>query len=700
MAVTSSQSLAIGYSQYSIEFNLPPATLFRRHLYNNNGAGGYTFRYNTEFNTLSGGAARKSFERALNSWRCATEVNFIIGDSTILDETIQDGTNNVRFDNGNEMPASVGAQTYSYFDDCANIVLYATHIIEIDLVFNDAFPELGYTWEFGPALPSGTELDFESIALHELGHAGALGHVISAPEVLHYSIGPAEAKRTLSANDIAGGTFVHAQSTGNGSWCGNNPMTDYRQVKYVNIAGTGNKSGDSWAYAYKYLQDALSAVTTCVDTIYVAAGSYYPDEGVGYTNGTQTHRFTLSSPVVVMGGYNAATGVRNLATTQSTLSGDIDQNSITDANNSQNVVRISGTATLDGFNIERGYADAASGEGRDGGGLYVSANGVIRNCVFRNSNALGRGGAVFQSGSSPQFTNCLFYGNLATVSGTAFHLAAGSANCTNCTIASNLQASSTSLKVDAGTHQFRNSIFWNNTSDMVITGGSVDVSYSNIQSASLPAGATGTNVLFNTNPLFVDIGNSNFSIVPCSPGTNTGNNAYNTTTIDILGNARLVGPTIDRGAFENTTGLPSTIVMNTADSGPGSLRMIIADACSGNTITFSNTLLNQTILLTGPQIDINKNLIIDGLGMDQLTISANGTHRHFNHLTGFTSTIKNLKLIEGNSGANAGNCITNQGNLTLQNIRLLRQAAAPNTIILSNTTVTGITTIGNQVFMQ
>lgn len=700
MAVISSQSLTITYSQYSVEFNLPPATLFKRHLYNNNGAGGYTFRYHTEFNTLSGGAARKSFERALNSWRCATEVNFIVGDSTTLDATVQDGTNNVRFDNGNEIPSGVGAQTFSYFDDCANIVLYATHVMEIDLVFNDAFTEFGLTWEFGPDLPSATELDFESIALHELGHAGALGHVISAPEVLHYSIGPAESKRVLSANDIAGGTFVHAQSTGNGAWCGNNPMTDYRQVKYVNIAGAGNKSGDSWAYPYKYLQDALSAVTTCVDTIFVATGSYYPDEGVGYTNGTQTHRFTLSSPVVVMGGYTAATGVRNLATTPSTLSGDIDQNNMTDANNSQNVVRISGTATLDGFNIERGYADAASGEGRDGGGIYVSSSGFIRNCVFRNSNALGRGGAVFQSGGSPSFTNCLFYGNTATGSGIAMHLTTGSVNCTNCTMASNTQAGLTALKSDNGTHLFRNSIFWNNTADISITAGSVDVTNSMLQSGSLPAGATGTNVLFNTNPLFVDMGASNFSIVPCSPGTNTGNNAYNSTTIDILGNARLVGGTIDRGAFENTTGLPSTIVMNTADSGAGSLRTIIADACSGNTITFSNTLLNQTILLTGPQIDINKNLIIDGLGMDQLTISANGTHRHFNHLAGFTSTIKNLKLTEGNSGANAGNCITNQGNLTLQNILLLRQAAAPNTIILSNTTVTGITTIGNQVFMQ
>ena len=698
MAVTSSQSLSITYSQYSVEFNLPPATLFRRHLYNNNGLGGYTFRYFTEFNSNT--PARKSFERALNSWRCATNVNFIVGDVSPIDATVQDGTNNVRFDNGNEIPASVGAQTYSYYDDCANIVLFATHIMEIDLVFNDAFD--GLTWEYGPDLPTGTEVDFESIALHELGHAGALGHVISAPEVLHYSIGPGESKRVLSANDIAGGTFVQAQSTGNGSWCGNNPMTNYRQIKYVNIATpvSAIQSGDTWGYAYKYLQDALAAVTSCVDTIYVATGIYYPDEGTGLTNNDQTLRFVLNSAVVLMGGYNATSGVRDLVTTPSILSGDIDGNATTDAANSQNVVRMSGTATLDGFYIERGYADAPSGEGRDGGGLYVSSSGFIRNTVFRNNNVLNRGGAVFQSGGSPQFTNCLFYGNTASVSGTALHLTTASVNCTNCTVASNTTTGISSLKVDNGTHLFRNSIFWNNTSDMVITSpGTVDLNNSMIQNASLPSGASGTNVLFNTNPLFVNMGGNNFSIVPCSPAVNTGNNAYNTTTIDVIGNARQIGGTIDRGAFENTAGVPSTIVTNTSDSGAGSLRYIIANACSGNTITFSAGLLNQTILLTGAQIELDKNLIIDGLGLDMLTISANGTHRHFNQNTGFTSTIKNLNLTEGNSGANAGNCISNQGILTLQNIRLIKQASAPNPITLT-TIPGGTTTVVGQVYVQ
>ena len=694
MSTTSSQSLAIGYSQYNIEYNVPPLSLFKVQLRNMSGIGGYTFRYHTELN--SNMPARKSFERALNSWRCAMEVNFIIGDVTSVDVVVQDGINVVRFDNGNEIPAGVGAQTLSYFDDCLSLIPPTIDIVEIDLVFNDAFE--GVTWEYGPDLPTGTEVDFESISLHELGHANCLGHVISTPEVLHYSIGPGEHKRVLSANDIAGGTYVHAQSTSNPANCGNNVMTDYRQVKYVDVGTTGIQSGDTWAQAYKYLQDALAVTTACVDTIYVAAGTYYPDEGAGLANNNQLLRFTLSTPVVVMGGYESATGLRNLSVNLTNLSGDIEQDGLTDAENSQNIVRMSSTATLDGFTIQRGYADAASGEGRDGGGIYVSASGTIRNCTFRNNIALGKGGAAYQSGGSPAFTNCQFYSNNAITFGAAITLTTSSASLTNCTIASNVDPGFAAMRIEGGNHLFRNSIIWNNTSDFSMTAGTLDVTNSMIQAPSFPAGVTGTNVLFNTNPQFANQGGNNFSLVPCSPAVNTGNNTYNTFPIDILGNNRLIGGIIDRGSFEHPTGIPSTIVLNTSDSGAGSLRTIVANACPGNTITFSNTLLNQTILLTGPQIEINKNVIIDGLGIDNLTVSANGTHRHFNQLPGTTATIKNISLTQGDSAAN-GNCICTQGILTLQNIRLVRKVGATNPINLANNSGANTTFIG-QVFMQ
>ncbi|HEY3385949.1 MAG TPA: choice-of-anchor Q domain-containing protein, partial [Saprospiraceae bacterium] len=331
--------------------------------------------------------------------------------------------------------------------------------------------------------------------------------------------------------------------------------------------------------------------------------------------------------------------------------------------------------------------------------VYVSTSGTIRNCTFRNNVALGKGGAVYQSGGSPAFTNCQFYGNNATTFGAAITLTSNAVSLTNCTIASNVDPGFAALRVENGNHLFRNGIFWNNTSDISMAAGTLDVTNSMIQAASLPAGVTGTSVLFNTNPQFANQAGNNFSLVPCSPAVNTGNNTYNTFPIDILGNNRLIGGTIDRGSFEHTTGVPSTIVLNTSDSGAGSLRTIIANACPGNTITFSNTLLNQTILLTGPEIEINKNLIIDGLGLDMLTISANGTHRHFNQLPSTTATIKNLSLTQGDSPSENGNCIKTRGTLTLQNIRLVRKVGATNPVNLFNHTAANTTLIG-QVFLQ
>ena len=698
MSAISSQSLAIAYNQFNFEYDVPPVSLFKAQLRNINGIGGYTFRYHTEFNTNV--PARKSFERALNSWRCGMEVNFTIGDITSVDVCVQDGIHVVRFDNGTELPAGVGARTYNYYDDCLSLAPYTIDIVEIDLVFNDVFE--GVTWEYGPDFPTGTEVDFESIALHELGHANVLGHVISPPEVLHFNIGPGQHKRILSANDIAGGSYVHAQSTSNPPNCGDTPMTDYRQIKYVNINTTGIQSGDSWGQAYKYLQDALAAVTSCVDTLYIAAGTYYPDEGTGLVDGDQALRFTLNTPVVLMGGYSAATGVRNLASTQTYLSGDIDKNNSSDAPNSMNVVRMTAAAHLDGLYVENGHADALSGEGLQGAGIYMSAGGVIRNCVIRWNvaigsppNSVGRGGGLYQSGGTAIIHNVLLYNNFALVSGSAIQIDGGLMQCKNGSIVSN-SPNTTAVRIENGAQVFQNCIFYNNSTDLQIGGGSAEVSNSLFQAAALPGGASGSNVLLNTNPLFVNLGGFNFSLLPCSPAVNTGNNAYNPTTTDVLGNSRLVS-TIDRGAFENTTGIPPTIVTSTSNSGAGTLRTIITDCCAGNTITFSAGLTGQTVQLTSPII-IDKPLNIHGLGINNLSIGGNGSHRIFSVNAGITSTIKDLAMINGDAGASMGNVILNAGNLTLQNTRLTSEPNTTTKVTLSNTLGT-VTCVG-QVILQ
>lgn len=119
-------------------------------------------------------------------------------------------------------------------------------------------------------------------------------------------------------------------------------------------------------------------------------------------------------------------------------------------------------------------------------------------------------------------------------------------------------------------------------------------------------------------------------------------------------------PLTDR-TKENYRGVLATLtVTNSNDSGEGSLREAIATAEAGDTIKFAGSLANQTITLTSGQLDIDKDLIIDGVDAAGLTISGNNASRIFD--VGFQNsfTLKNLIIadgrttesgIEGNGGA-------------------------------------------------
>jgi hypothetical protein len=112
--------------------------------------------------------------------------------------------------------------------------------------------------------------------------------------------------------------------------------------------------------------------------------------------------------------------------------------------------------------------------------------------------------------------------------------------------------------------------------------------------------------------------------------------------------------------------LPSTLtVLNTNDSGPGSLRATIAAAQSGDTIVFDPGLAYQTIQLTSGELVLDKSLDITGPVNGQLTVDALFASRIFDITsTSATVTVAGLIIAEGHA-IGAGGGLVNYGTLTV-----------------------------------
>ncbi len=179
---------------------------------------GYKFVYSTstanmgvDFTNVSG--AMESFERALASWQ--TQGYSIYADNggcgtTSIQCDSDDGVNIVSFDSDScALTGSVIGTAYSQFQKCGSSEWELTGI---DVIFRRN--GTGVTWEFGPANPSGSESDFETVALHEIGHTHQLGHVINSGAVMHFSITNGTTNRVLGTEDVNGSNYVESNATG------------------------------------------------------------------------------------------------------------------------------------------------------------------------------------------------------------------------------------------------------------------------------------------------------------------------------------------------------------------------------------------------------------------------------------------------------------------------------------------------------
>ena len=111
-----------------------------------------------------------------------------------------------------------------------------------------------------------------------------------------------------------------------------------------------------------------------------------------------------------------------------------------------------------------------------------------------------------------------------------------------------------------------------------------------------------------------------------------------------------------------------TLVLNSNDSGSGSLRATINTACAGSTLTFNPVLIGQTIALTSGELPISKSLTIQGSNLTVMRSNAGGTpqFRVFNVTATNPAvvTLSGLTISNGSGGTNGGG-ILNSNTATL-----------------------------------
>ena len=217
--VTSSTNLVVPFAEINVESDAA-GTLeaYQTQHIDENGSGGYTWQMHIDFNNNT--AANQSFTRAFETWVCETGINWEIGSFTAVDVAANDGVNIIRFDNGSELPGGVLGRNTSRFSGCFQSGTLKWFVSELDIVFNDST-----NWYYGTGSTPGSQYDFESVAVHELGHGHQMAHVIDTNAIMHYAIANGQFNRILSTNDINGGNDVQSRSTST-AVCGNGVMTD------------------------------------------------------------------------------------------------------------------------------------------------------------------------------------------------------------------------------------------------------------------------------------------------------------------------------------------------------------------------------------------------------------------------------------------------------------------------------------------
>ncbi len=200
-------------------------------------------------------------------------------------------------------------------------------------------------------------------------------------------------------------------------------------ILYAAPSAMGSGDCSAWENACT-LQTALTNALSG-DQIWVKAGVHKP-------GANQSDTFSLKNGVEVYGGFagtETELDQRNWTANKTILSGDIDNNDITDPNGvvidtpyiiGQNAFHVvtaistSSNTVLDGFIITAGRANGTPPHNLGGGMYNVDSLPTLRNLIFSGNEATKYGGGMYNYQSSPTLTNSTFINNSAEYGGGIF----------------------------------------------------------------------------------------------------------------------------------------------------------------------------------------------------------------------------------------------------------------------------------------
>ncbi|HHY53873.1 MAG TPA: matrixin family metalloprotease [Chloroflexi bacterium] len=149
---------------------------------------------------------RAAIVNAAMTWSMAESADFTLeySGATTTAASLYDHTNNIYFvdkglvdSNGVRQPLATATVWFS------NGI-----ILDADIAVNDA-----YAWD-ATGQPDRTEIDLESVVLHEFGHWLSLGHDPDGRAVMYYAITTGVLKRALFDNDRRGIEFIYPCAAG------------------------------------------------------------------------------------------------------------------------------------------------------------------------------------------------------------------------------------------------------------------------------------------------------------------------------------------------------------------------------------------------------------------------------------------------------------------------------------------------------